>query len=241
MRVACLNIHAGRCGTGAGRASLSTIAVLLRSANPDVCLLQEVDRRMPRSGFADQAALLARAMRRDGENEWFFAFGAALSLGSFAQYGNAVLSREPFVAVRRLALPGGGEPRGAVGVTIGGDMPVAVWNTHLGLRGDWRESQLTALADAVNADAQSGYTVVVGGDFNAGWDAPEVQAFVERTGLIPVSPDTPTFPATAPAHRIDFLLAAPDAPVMDAGIVADSNASDHALIWAQVSGAGAIH
>lgn len=191
---------------------------------------------MPRSGFADQAALLARAMRQDNENEWFFAFGAALSLGGFAQYGNAILSRQPFASVRRLALPAtGGEPRGAVGVTFGGNVPVAVWTTHLGLREEWRESQLAALADAVNADAANGYAVIVGGDFNAGWDAPEAQGFAAKTGLAPVSPDAPTFPAHAPAHRIDFLLAAPGVTVADAGITADADASDHALLWADFS------
>ncbi|MBC8141895.1 MAG: endonuclease/exonuclease/phosphatase family protein [Armatimonadetes bacterium] len=236
MRVACLNIHAGRCGTGANRASLPEIADLLRSVSPDVCLLQEVDRRMPRSGFADMSAILARAMQRDGENEWFFAFGAALSLGGFAQYGNVVLSRQPFAAVQRLALPAsGGEPRGAVGVTFGGDKPVAVWTTHLGLRSEWRESQLLALADAVNADARNGFAVIVGGDFNAGWDAPETQMFASTTGLFPATPDAPTFPALAPAHRIDFLLAAPGTTVIDTGLISDANASDHALIWADFS------
>ena len=236
MRVACLNIHGGRCGTGAKRPSLPRIADLLRSVSPDVVLLQEVDRRLPRSGFADQAGLLARAMRQGDAGDWYWTFHGRLDFGLLGSFGNAVLSREPFTDTRRVALPsGGGEPRGAVGVVFAGDMPAIVYTTHLGLRDSWREMQLAALADAVVADRQNGYAVLVGGDFNAPPDAPEIARFVERTGLAPVSPDAPTFPASEPAHRIDFLFATSGAIVADAGVVADANATDHALIWADVS------
>ena len=237
MRIASLNIHAGRCGTGRKRPSLGAIVELLRDARPDVCLLQEVDRRMPRSGFADQAARLARAMRRGGETEWHFAFHACLGFGPLGQYGNAILSREPLARVRRLPLSAtSGEARGAVGVLISGESasgrtPYALWTAHLGLREEWRETQLATLAGAVNADRDAGLAAVVGGDFNAEGDSPEVSRFLERTGLRVVSPDVPTFPASAPAHRIDFLFAAPGLQVADAGVVANTGATDHCLLW----------
>ena len=231
MRVVTLNIHAGRCGTGANRPSLPRIADLLRDVSPDICLLQEVDRRMPRSGFADQAALLARAMRSPDDRYW--AFYGRLNFGLLGQYGNALLSREPIADVRQLALPAsGGEPRGAVGAVV---RNVSVWSVHLGLRSEWRETQLAALADTVTAELNAGKSVVVVGDFNAVMNAPEVERFAERTGLVLVSPDLPTFPASAPAHRIDFLWASPNVSVTDAGVVADASASDHALVWADVS------
>ncbi|MBC7807703.1 MAG: endonuclease/exonuclease/phosphatase family protein [Akkermansiaceae bacterium] len=235
MRLACLNIHAGRCGTGDNRGSLPAIAELLRSVSPDVCLLQEVDRRMPRSGFVDQAGRLARAMRRDGEGEWYFAFYGRLDFGPLGQYGNAILSREPIANIRRLPLSAsGGEPRGAVGVTISGDTPIVIWTTHLGLRDEWRATQLTDLAVAVNADVETGYAVIVGGDFNALADAPEVAMFQERTGLVIASLDAPTFPATEPIHRIDFLFVLPERPVANSGVIAEPNASDHGLLWIDV-------
>ena len=235
MRVASLNIHAGRCGTGAKNPSLSQIAEGLRSVSPDICFLQEVDRRMPRSGFADQAQLLAGAMRAVGENDWYWAFYGRLNFGVFGQYGNALLSRSPLEGVRRLPLPAtGGEGRGAVGAIVAG---VAVWSVHLGLRDEWRETQLSALAGAVIADANAGHAVIVGGDFNAAADAPEVARFAARTGLVAVSPDAPTFPANAPIHRIDFLWASSGATVVDAGVIAAPEASDHALVWADMTGA----
>ncbi|MBC8139464.1 MAG: endonuclease/exonuclease/phosphatase family protein [Fibrella sp.] len=239
MRVACLNIHAGRCGTGSNQASLHAVADLLRSVSPDICLLQEVDRRMPRSGFVDQAGRLARAMRRDGEEEWYFAFYGRLDFGPLGQYGNAILSREPLGSIRRVPLSAnGGEPRGAIGVTFPGDTPTAIWTAHLGLRDEWRATQLADLADALNSDREEGYRVIVGGDFNARADAPEVLRFQERTGLVLASLDAPTFPAIQPTHRIDFLFASPDGLVAGSGVTAESNASDHALIWIEFQSDG---
>ena len=190
---------------------------------------------MPRSGFVDQAGRLARALRTDGGDEWYFAFYGRLDFGPLGQYGNAILSRDPLGKIRRVPLSAnGGEPRGAVGVTFPGNAPVAVWTAHLGLRDEWRASQLADLADAVIADRDAGYAVVVGGDFNSHADSPEVTTFLERTGIVAVSPVSPTFPAMDPAHRIDFLFASPDCDVTDAGVVAAPDASDHALLWVEL-------
>ena len=197
---------------------------------------------MPRSGFVDQAGRLARAMRREGEDEWYFAFYGRLDFGPLGQYGNAILSRAPLGEIRRLPLSAsGGEPRGAVGVLFPGDVPAAVWTVHLGLREEWRATQLADFANAIESDRQAGYAVIVGGDFNARADAPEVVAFVQRTGLMAVSPDAPTFPAIDATHRIDFLFASPDCNAIDSGIIAEPNASDHGLIWAEVNVGGIGH
>ncbi len=236
MRIACLNIHAGRCGTGANRNALPEIAEQFRVLTPDLCLLQEVDRRMPRSGFVDQASQLARAMRSAGESEWYFAFYGRLDWGPLGQYGNAILSRHPISEIKRLPLPAdGGEARGAIRVVIPGDRPLAIWSVHLGLRDSWRLTQLAALADAVNDDQTAGYAVVVGGDFNASVNAPEVVHFVAESGMITATPDLPTFPAIAPTHRIDFLFTSPPLSVFDAGVVPHAPASDHCLIWADIT------
>lgn len=233
MRIATLNIHGGRDGVGTNRPSLPAVADLLRSVTPDVCLLQEVDRRLLRSGFADQAVVLAGALRTPALH---FAFGGPLNLGIFGAFGNAILGRQPFAEVQRLTLPAaGGEPRGAVGVTLrGSGKPLVVWNTHLGLRTEWRTTQLTALADAVNADTAAGKAVIVGGDFNARLDEGEIVAFQQRTGLGVLSPDAPTYPANAPAHRIDLLWGSASVSAGDTGVIAAPESSDHCLVWADI-------
>jgi endonuclease/exonuclease/phosphatase family metal-dependent hydrolase len=236
MRIVCFNIHGGRCGTGASRPSLPAVADTLRSASPDICLLQEIDRRLPRSGFVDQARRLARAMSDPKEPEWYWAFYGRLDFGPVGAFGNALMAREPLTGIRRLPLPSvGGEPRCALGATFSvSGKTLRVWNTHLGLREEWRETQLAALAAAVNADKAAGYAVLVGGDFNARLDAPEVARFAERTELTLVSAEAMTFPASGPTTRIDFLWASPEIIATNAGIIAEPNASDHALIWADI-------
>ena len=217
MRICTYNIHAGR--DAGGRASLPAIGATLREREPDVCLLQEVDRFLPRSGFQDQAALLAGVM--DAEP----CFHARLRWGK-AGFGNAILSRPPIRDVTRVALPGGGEPRGAVGVTL--DSGLRVWNTHLGLRSDWRLSQLGALAQALSGDEP----LVLGGDFNTTLADDGLQAFLITAGLEPLSPDAPTFPVPGPQKRIDFLFGR-GVTVQRAGTTADPG-SDHCLVWAEV-------
>jgi len=251
LRVATYNIHGGK--DASGRASLSQIADVLKSVNADIVFLQECDRYLPRSGFCDQAALLARAL---GFHRTFY---GPLGVGA-ARFGNAVLTRHAPEAVCRLRLPAsGGEPRGAVGARIGN---VWAWGTHLGLRDDWRQTQLQTLTQAISKTllpatkspfqarriATQGdiptlqhynkNATIIGGDFNCRLDAAELQSFLANAHLSVVSPDAPTFPGVAPTARIDFLLARGLAPVASSamnsdphGGVVESPASDHCLVW----------
>jgi endonuclease/exonuclease/phosphatase family metal-dependent hydrolase len=207
-----------------GRPSLAVIADSLGRVNADVVLLQEVDRFFPRSRFADESRLLGELL---GMRAHFY---GRLRFGR-SGFGNVILTRLETTDVRRVALGAvgsGGEPRAALGIALaGGPM---IWNTHLGLNPEWRHDQLDALADAVGIGASP---VIVGGDFNTGLEADEIQTFLGRTGLSPVSGDAPTFPVPHPTHRIDFLFAR-GMIRQDAGTIA-APGSDHCLIWADLT------
>lgn len=229
LTVCTYNIHAGR--DHQNRASLGQITATLVEARPDVCLLQEVDRRLPRSGWVDQAGALAQAL---GARAYFY---GRLRAGP-AAFGNALLTRRAVRQVRYVPLPSsGGEPRGALGVHLD-DPDLWVWNTHLGLKASWRAEQLAALEKAMAAQQ----TVLLGGDFNATLDEPALAAFVARAGFLPLSLDTPTFPVPGPpTSRIDFLLGrncftwnAGNAEAAAATTIA-APGSDHCLVWAQVT------
>ena len=223
MRVCSYNIHGGT--DEACAPSLPEIAETLRQSGADIALLQECDRFLLRSGMVHQPRALARLL---GENVTCRFYGP-LKFGPFA-FGNAVLSRVPVTKTFHVKLwASGGEPRGALGIRTSGGL--TVWNTHLGLRDDWRETQLAALADAIRAEG-GGAPVIVGGDFNARLDAPEVQNFLAQTGLQVLSGDAPTFPASVPASRIDFLFGR-GVTVIETGIIC-AKGSDHCLIWADV-------
>ena len=220
MKVVTYNIHGG---TDAARApSLPQIAETLAETGADIFLLQEVDRFLPRSQFRDQARILADHLEASCD------FSGRLRFGK-AGFGNAILSRARVSETMRLPLPAsGGEPRAALGIRLEGS-GMAVWNTHLGLQTEWRRTQLGALAKRIEAEP----LLLLGGDFNASLDAEEMQEFLSQTGLVPVSPDLPTFPNAAPKHRIDFLLAR-GLSASDAGTIA-APGSDHCLVWAALS------
>ena len=223
MRVCTYNIHGGKDETK--KPSLPQIAETLRETNAEVMLLQECDRFLLRSGAIHQARVLADTV---GSGVHFRFYGR-LRFGPLA-FGNAILTRRRIVKTMQVPLrASGGEPRGALGVRL--ENGVTVWNTHLGLRDTWREEQLTVLADAINADRDGG-AVIVGGDFNAPLNAPEVQNFLAQTGMALLSGSSPTFPASAPAHQIDFLFGLNSSP-RTVGIVAGAG-SDHCLLWADV-------
>jgi endonuclease/exonuclease/phosphatase family metal-dependent hydrolase len=224
MRVCTFNIHGGT--DIARRPSLPAVADLLAATDADVVLLQECDRFLPRSGFKDQALWLSRRLGYQVCH-----FHGRLGAGP-VRFGNAVLTRR--VVARRLTvdLPGGGEPRAAAGVVLSGG--ATVFSVHLGLRDEWRSSQLEALVAAVNG-LPGDAPVVVGGDFNAGPDAIEIATFVRRAGLTDLCGAAPeaTFPADDPKHRIDFLFGRGLA-ASAAGVRADPTASDHGLVWADL-------
>ena len=224
LTICTYNIHAGR--DAENRPSLPQIAAALADADADLCLLQEVDRNLPRSGFTDQAAALGRAVSARA-----FFYGR-LRFGT-AAFGNATLSRLAVRTVRKIALPGGGEVRGALGLHLEKEN-IWVWNTHLGLREEWRAAQLAALEKALDDQPAA----LVGGDFNARLDEAAVGAFLSNTGLQILSADAPTFPAAAPAHRIDFVLGrgvfTSNASAEAAARTTAAPGSDHCLVWARV-------
>lgn len=223
LRICTYNIHGGK--DAQGRPSLDLIAATLRETAPDVCLLQEVDRFLPRSGWEDQAARLAAEL--DAAFHFYGRWGVGKS-----RFGNALLSCLPVVSIRRVALGdtahplSGGEPRSALGVAL--SEGTAIWNTHLGLRPEWRTAQLATLTRAVGVAGP----VLVGGDFNAGLEEDALRRFLDKTGLQPLGPPEPTFPALAPRHRIDLLLGR-GWITQDAGTVA-APGSDHCLVWADL-------
>ena len=219
MRICTYNIHGGR--DAENRLALAAIGASLQAIAPDLCLLQEVDRFLPRSHWEDQAARLAAHIGPGFQRYFYGRWGVGK-----ARFGNAVLSRLPVAAVWRVPLPGGGEPRGALGVTL--EDGTTAWNTHLGLRAEWRAAQLAALAEAIRG-APPETPILLGGDFNASPEDDGLRRFLGETGLQPLSAPEPTFPAAAPRHRIDLLLGRGWIR-WDGGTAADPG-SDHCLVW----------
>ncbi len=186
----------------------------------DIILLQEMD--------AITTRYLARML-----GMWYVYYPAALHLLHKRDFGNAILSRWPIIADRKLLLPHHarlvGTARAATAATIRvGAREVRVYSTHLGtyanISGEQRRDQLRTILE----DAQSYQHVVLGGDMND----PGVGRLARDYGY---AWPTEHGPRTAAIGRLDHIflkgLSVPGG--VAAGTVLDvRNASDHRPIWA---------
>ncbi len=202
---------------------IATVASEIRSLDPDVVLLQEVDRFHGRTGGVDQAAYFAEALGMEAS------FSPNVVQGR-GQYGTAILSRFPILDSGRFALPNGagGEQRGLqwAGLDIGGQ-EVRVYNTHLqnkivGLR----EAQARHVAGILAGEEQP---TILGGDMNATANTPTLGPLLARlVDAWAVAGSGPE--GTGPnGSRIDFVMASPTLEPQGAQALR-SAVSDHARV-----------
>ena len=124
MRLATYNL---RHGAPAGRlADHRSMARSVAGLRADVVALQEVDRRVVRSYFVDQAGLAARAVRHGRP------LRGRPPVRPGGRYGNALLVRGRTLRTATWQLPGSGEPRVALfAEVVIGDSALTVGATHL--------------------------------------------------------------------------------------------------------------
>ena len=141
FRLLTYNVHGCR-GTDR-RVSLVRIAEVIAATRADVVALQEVDFNRKRSGFEDQAEVIATRLSMD------FHLHPAWQLAE-EQLGDAVLSRLPMRLIHAGTLPSQSrwkrERRGALWVRVENNgRRVHLVNTHLGLNRRDRLAQTEAL------------------------------------------------------------------------------------------------
>jgi endonuclease/exonuclease/phosphatase family metal-dependent hydrolase len=187
------------------------LAAVIRSVDPDLVGLQEVDRSWSRSGNVDQAAELGRLL---GMGSYFdpnlHCVIADLSVDGFCQYGNAILSRYPFVAgsARLYSLPSAlrAEPRGLarISIDVGGRI-VDVFNTHLTYINSVRPRQVEFIKNLVRPKRRP---FVVIGDFNALPSSPEMASLRRVVRDAPTAAGRPylrTYAIGTPL-RLDYIF-----------------------------------
>ena len=212
VRVMTYNIHAGK---DAQRVeNLARVAAIIDSADADVVLLQEVDRRTQRSGRIDHFAELRRLTGMHG------VFGKSLDFQG-GEYGIAVLSRWPLDSIAAVSLKvdppqersgAGYEARIALHVVV--RSPAGRFhlvNTHLDASGQGtyrRQELIAALAHMKEAVPAEG-PLLFGGDLNARPTTDEIAAigFALTDAFAACGSGAgQTFPADAPDRRIDYIF-----------------------------------
>lgn len=218
LTVVTLNTHRSY-----GSGGLEKVAAELSALDPDVVLLQEVDRFYSRTGHVDQVGWFAQRL---GMNS---AFGANVTHGR-SQYGTAILSRAPIVEQANTMLPNGqgGEQRGLLRVAIDlGRVTISVYNTHLQNRlAGLRETQARRVAGVLASDPRPR---IIGGDFNAGAGTPTLDALAAH--VVDSWPQAGSGPhGTGPGgSRIDYLMASPDLQPVRSSVHRGA-VSDHAAL-----------
>lgn len=231
VRVLSYNIHHGE-GLD-GRIDLPRIAGVIRSVDPDVVALQEVDIRTGRSGEVDQLLELARLTGMQP------VFGQTIPHQG-GLYGNAVLARLPVAGFANHALAGR-EPRGVIDALVSpppgtkGKTPFHFLATHLDLNEPDRLAAAARIEQVVNT-WPPGTPAILAGDMNAVPGSKPVQAleriWTEAKGQAPLL----TSPAQAPKRQIDYIFVRPAARwrVIEARVLDEAVASDHRPLFAVV-------
>lgn len=230
-------------------ARLARISAVLRRANADVVVLNEVDFDATWSGGLNQAEVLARAAGYPTRVEQAN-YDVRLPFATFA-FGNAVLARPPVRSARWVDLP----PHSGVEALAAGAKaaslvrldtrigPLTLVPIHLEVRsGETRRAALPVLERLPGDEAAP---IVLAGDFNAsppGWPGAGATTVVgellERGWESPRARGMPgtgelTYPMPEPRRAIDWILMEPALQVVEARVLdAAPELSDHAPVLA---------
>jgi endonuclease/exonuclease/phosphatase family metal-dependent hydrolase len=203
---------------------LQRIIEVVRSEEPDILILNEVDQGNPRTAGVNQAGEIAGAL---GMNLFFG------PTEETSYYGNAVLARFEIVQARSVTLPQpkwlNAAKRGATIVTLDVEgVQVMVIGTHLGLAGI-KEIE-TELGEIYSLVRESGLPAIVAGDFNVEYFDLDnrMKEMIEDLRSVNhfLGIDLHTIPSNNPGPQIDYILASREFLPLNAYTV-PSLASDH--------------
>lgn len=189
------------------------IIAVLEHHDPDIVLLQEVDRDAPRSNHLDLAEVLATELRYD-----YRAVGMNVFL-SKGRYGNVTLSRHPIGRQRNIDLTvGWRKRRGAQHTNIQiasaeGTVELEVFNVHLGLLARERREQIGMLLNCPDvAQLDPDKPCIIAGDMND-WQGMLKRQRFARAGFQCATNRSlgsrwsiKTFPSYAPTSGLDKIF-----------------------------------
>ena len=198
------SIHVPLPGAGyilGNQAVLTDITEFIRSSDPDIVGLIEVDTGSIRSRRVNQADSIASELGMNTSYEIKYGESSINQiLPIVRKQGNAFLAAERVhgetfhffeTGIKRLIIELELEK-------------VAIFLVHLSLKYRHRHLQLRRLHDLI-ADTEK--PVIVAGDFNTFWGEDEIYLFMKAAGLKSANVNSlPSFPSHAPRRELDFIL-----------------------------------
>ncbi|HSG63911.1 MAG TPA: endonuclease/exonuclease/phosphatase family protein [Gammaproteobacteria bacterium] len=183
------------------RNNLRRITDFIKSQDPDIVGLVEVDSGSIRSRRINQAEVIAQALGH------YSAYHCKYGASSFNKHlpivrkqGNAFLAA-PRVHGERFHYFEKGIKRLIIELELD---ECSVFLVHLSLKYRHRQAQLHHLHDLVVASKKP---VIVAGDFNTFWGQHEIYLFMRAAGLQSANArGSPSYPSTAPRKELDFVL-----------------------------------
>lgn len=219
-----LGFHLPLPGAGYLRSSrrvLEQITRFIRSEQPDIVGLIEVDTGSVRTGMLNQAGYVADALGHYTAHQCKYGAGSINQfLPIVRKQGNALLAA-PSVTGERFHYFDTGIKRLIIELEL---EQVCIFLVHLSLKFRHRQYQLRFLHDLIKGSAKP---VIVAGDFNVFWGTHEIYLFMQASGLRSANTQgLPSYPARAPRVELDFVLVSEGIEVRDFS-VPDVRYSDH--------------
>jgi endonuclease/exonuclease/phosphatase family metal-dependent hydrolase len=220
LRVMTYNIRFGEL------ASMQEIGEYIKTENPDIVMLQEVDwktnrQRAPKQNGVPMLNELAQV------TGLFGIYGKALDY-SGGYYGVGLLSKYPIISSKRILLPNPENKEQRVlleaQIELPGKQIITVLSTHLEhSSATTRLAQVSFINDYVN---KINTPIILGGDLNATPNSQEISEGLSAWGKPKEEPFTS--PARAPSRQIDYVMGFPSHAFSFFGTKAVTNPmSDH--------------
>jgi len=214
-------------------ASLKKLAKFIKSENPDLVALQEVDVRTYRKRAPHQNGkdFITELGYRTG---MLTAYARTIDYAK-GYYGIGILSKYPFLQTHKVLLPmpeGAKEQRAFLSAEI--ELPEGKTITFVCTHLDHSSSEVRIMqVNALNAGVQIDGPVIVAGDFNAQPSSPEIKKGM--AGWKQAGTADFTIPVDEPRSKIDYIFCSPakNWKVLDA-VTPKSKLSDHFPVIAEV-------
>lgn len=203
---------------------LSRIAAVIKSVDPDIVSLQEVDVLTKRSGGVDQAQELGRLTGMQA------VFSPSMD-HSGGKYGNAVLTKLSIESSKVLPLPG--EPRSALFLKLkknDSGMHFVFIATHFDTDSIPRMASIPLIEKEY--ETMDGLPAILAGDLNALPHSTVMTELFKRWCSTVSTNGWYTFPSQKPSMQIDYILFRPCSNwrVVKSEVPEESVASDHRAI-----------